>query len=83
MGEVAGANEFLGTNGQASFRFWPMTPDKAAEQEDRAELYRESADKLRQLANKVRYDFGRRQQLLALAAAFDRLAERDGRARTG
>jgi hypothetical protein len=53
-----------------------MTPDKAADQEDRAELYRESADKLRQLADEIRYDFARRQQLLALSAAFDRLVDR-------
>ena len=50
-------------------------PENDAE-EDRAELYRRSADRLRQLAAEVRFDFGRRQQLLALADAFDRLAEK-------
>jgi hypothetical protein len=53
-----------------------MMPDNASELENRAELYRESADKLRQLADEVRFDFGRRRQLLAMAAAFDRLANR-------
>jgi len=50
-------------------------PENDAE-EDRAELYRRSAERLRQLAAEVRFDFGRRQQLLALADAFDRLAEK-------
>jgi hypothetical protein len=53
-----------------------MTPDNGSEPENRAELYRESADKLRQFAREVRFDFGRRRQLLAMAAAFDRLANR-------
>jgi len=53
-----------------------MMTDDASEQENRAAIYRESADKLRQLAAEVRFDFGRREQLLALAAAFDRLAAR-------
>jgi len=62
---------------QASLRSWPMTPeDNTAEQEDRVEVYRKTAEKLRQLAAEVRFDFGRREQLLALAAAFDRLATR-------
>ena len=39
-------------------------------------LYRESAETLRRLANAVRFDFRRREQLLALAAGFDRAAER-------
>ena len=60
---------------QASFGSWPMTPeDNASAEEDRVEVYRETAEKLRQLAADVRFDFGRREQLLALAAAFDRLA---------
>jgi hypothetical protein len=54
----------------------PAPSDDPSEQEDRAALYRESADKLRQLADEVRFDFGRRGQLLALADAFDRLAAR-------
>ena len=37
-----------------------MMPDDASEQENRAAIYRESADKLRQLAAEVRFDFGRR-----------------------
>ena len=45
-------------------------------EEDRAELYRRSAENLRQVAAQVRFNFGRQQQLLALAEAFDRLAER-------
>ena len=44
--------------------------------EDRAELYRQSAGTLRQLAAEVRFDFGRRQQLVTLADAFERLADR-------
>ena len=51
-----------------------MPPDSPSEQEDRAAMYRETADKLRQLAAEVRFDFGRRAQLLALAAGFDRRA---------
>jgi hypothetical protein len=41
-----------------------------------ATTYRESADKLRELAAQVRFDFGRRAQLLGLADAFDRAADR-------
>ena len=46
------------------------------EQEARAALYRQTASTLRQLAAKVRFDFRRRSQLLALAAGFDRYADR-------
>jgi hypothetical protein len=52
----------------------PAPSDNPSEQEDRAAMYRESADKLRQIADEVRFDFGRRRQLLSLAEAFDRLA---------
>ena len=45
-------------------------------EEDRAALYRRSAENLRHLAAQVHFNFGRQQQLLALAEAFDRLAER-------
>jgi len=38
--------------------------------------YRQTAGTLRRLAAEIRYDFCRREQLLALAAAFDRLADR-------
>jgi hypothetical protein len=38
--------------------------------------YRETAETLRRLANAVRFDFRRREQLIALAAGFDRAAER-------
>jgi len=44
--------------------------------EDRSEVYRENADTLRRLAAKIRFDFNRREQLLRLAEAFDRFAER-------
>jgi hypothetical protein len=44
--------------------------------EDGAEGYRETAERLRQLAAQVRFNFGRQQQLLSLADAFDRLAAR-------
>ena len=47
-----------------------------SEQEARAALYRETARTLRRFAADIRYDFGRRSQLLALAAGFDRYAER-------
>jgi hypothetical protein len=46
------------------------------EQEARAALYRQSARTLRQLAAEIRYDLRRRSQLLALAAGFDRYADR-------
>jgi hypothetical protein len=45
-------------------------------EEDRAEYYWQTAERLRHLAAQVRFNFGRQQQLLALAKAFDRLAER-------
>ena len=45
-------------------------------EEDRAESYRHTAEKLRRLATQIRFDFGRQQQLLSLSDAFDRLAER-------
>jgi hypothetical protein len=47
-----------------------------SEQEARAALYRETARTLCRLAAEISYDFGRRSQLLALAAGFDRYAER-------
>jgi hypothetical protein len=65
---------FAAVNEHASSRSRLMPPDSPSEQEARAAMYRESADKLRQLAAEVRFDFGRRGQLLALAGAFDRLA---------
>lgn len=38
--------------------------------------YRETAQTLRRLAGELRFDFCRRNQLLALADGFERLAER-------
>lgn len=46
------------------------------EQRERATLYRQNAKTLRRLAAEIRFDFCRRHQLFALAAGFDRLAER-------
>jgi hypothetical protein len=46
------------------------------QQQPCAALYRHSARTLRQLAAEVRFDFCRREQLLALADGFDRYAER-------
>ena len=67
-------------NEQASFPTWPMTEPKAPPddivEDERAALYRQSARTLRQLAAEVRFDFCRREQLLALAAGFDRFADR-------
>jgi hypothetical protein len=54
----------------------PASSDDPSEQEDRAEIHRQTAERLRQLAAEVRFDFCRREQLLSLAAAFDRLAVR-------
>ena len=42
----------------------------------RAEMYRQSAGRLRDMAGQIRFDFCRRNQLLTLADAFDRLANR-------
>ena len=67
---------FASIDEQASLRSWPMTPEDNTAEEDRVQVYRKTAEKLRQLAAEVRFDFGRREQLLALAAAFDRLATR-------
>ena len=56
---------------------WPVIGNKVRnEEEDCADVYRRSAERLRELAAKVRFNFTRQQQLLSLAAAFDRLAER-------
>jgi hypothetical protein len=57
---------------------WPVAGGNVPSdyEEDRAENYRHTAERLRQLAGKVRFNFGRQQQLLSLADAFDRLAER-------
>jgi hypothetical protein len=55
-------------------RSWLMPPDNASA--TLAVTYRKSANKLRELAAEVRFDFGRRGQLLSLADAFDRLAAR-------
>ena len=52
----------------------PAPSDSPSEQEDRAAIHRQTADKLRQLAAEVRFDYCRREQLLSLADAFDRLA---------
>ena len=51
-------------------------PGRGDSEEDRAALYRRSAENLRHLAAQIRFNFGRQQQLLALAEAFDRLSER-------
>ena len=48
------------------------------EDRERARYYRATARKLRELAAAVVYDFRRRDQLLALAAGFDRAADRVG-----
>jgi hypothetical protein len=71
----------VGGNEDASIRSSTMSdakppPDNLSEDEERAVLYRQSAENLRQLAGKVRFDFGRREQLLSMADAFDRAAAR-------
>ena len=53
----------------------PMTDEEEAS----ASHYRETASKLRRLAGELRFDFCRRNQLLALADGFERLAERLGK----
>jgi hypothetical protein len=72
---MAGENEY------AAIRSWIMSeakppPDSLSEDEERAALYCHSAEHLRQLAGKIRFDFGRREQLLSMADAFDRAAAR-------
>jgi len=42
----------------------------------RAEHFSDVAAQLRSLADQIRYDFGRRNQLLALADGFERFAAR-------
>jgi len=44
--------------------------------EDRVAYLRGTADKLRGIANGIQYDFRRKDQLLALAAGFERFADR-------
>jgi hypothetical protein len=43
--------------------------------ESQATRYRRNAETLRRLAAEIRFDFCRRQQLLALADGFDRFAQ--------
>jgi hypothetical protein len=45
-------------------------------QQESGANHRETAETLRQLAGKLRFDLCRRRQLFALADGFDRLAER-------
>jgi len=61
----------------------PLTPVQPSAEEHPAEQYRGTAEKLRQLAKQIRFDFGRQQQLLSLADAFDRLADRKENAVAG
>ena len=74
------AGRFEGINEQAPFGIWPTPEGKAAsdklDEEGRAELYRQNAQALRRFAAELRFDFCRREQLLALAAGFDRFADR-------
>ena len=44
--------------------------------EDKVAYLRGVADELRGIANKLQYDFRRKDQLLALAAGFERFADR-------
>ena len=54
-----------------------MTPNPMSDEEEAgASNYSETASKLRRLADELRFDFCRRNQLLALADGFERLAER-------
>ena len=50
--------------------------DSEDERSARARRHRETAQTLRMLAERIRYDFSRQAQLHALADGFDRLAER-------
>ena len=50
--------------------------DDLAGREPRSTLHRQSARTLRRLAAEIRFDFCRRELLLALADGFERLAER-------
>ena len=50
--------------------------DEQAERKARAAMYRSSAITLRRIAAEIRFDFCRQEQLLSLAAGFDRLANR-------
>ena len=58
------------------WRLMPASSDDPSEQEDRAAIHRRTAETLRQLAAEVRFDYCRREQLLSLSDAFDRLAAR-------
>jgi hypothetical protein len=53
-----------------------VTKMRDDEQQAPAALYRQTARTLRQLAAQIRFDFCRREQLLALADGFDRYVER-------
>ena len=50
--------------------------DTEDEREARAAVYRQNAITLRRLAAEIRFDFCRQSQLCALAAGFERFAER-------
>jgi molecular chaperone GrpE (heat shock protein) len=49
---------------------------QAEDLEAKVEYLRGVAEELRQVAAQLQYDFRRREQLLALAAGFERFAER-------
>ena len=53
-----------------------MINDQDQQDGARAALYRQSARRLRRIAAELRFDLCRREQLLSLAAGFERLADR-------
>jgi hypothetical protein len=55
---------------------WPVAHKETAIEQNNAESYRQTAERLREMAAKIRFDFRRQQQLHALADGFDRLASR-------
>ena len=53
-----------------------MVDEQSPQDRSRAAAYRQSARRLRRIAAELRFDLCRREQLLALAGGFDRLADK-------
>lgn len=77
LGPGAGSFRSGTLTGSSPFRgSMDHQPQGQDDPEGRAETYRQSADRLRDMAGQIRFDFCRRKQLVSLADAFDRLADR-------
>jgi hypothetical protein len=53
-----------------------MAQEQHQQDSARADMYRQSAKRLRRIAAELRFDLCRREQLLSLAGGFERLADK-------